>query len=120
MRYLRIDVSPWPSDPLPWWARLLQKIIPAANPDLESLYPETSYWWVEIDDDGRPKREIGFNAEDEPIVLGPLGRNFGFLVDSADDLRGVGAESSDAAERFQIEWARLLPRFSSIADSSDE
>ena len=85
MRYLEIDVGPWSDKPPPWWCRILQKIIPAANPELETYYQKTRKWWLEVDDEGKPQREIGFDAEENPIVLGPIGRNYGFLVDSSVD-----------------------------------
>ena len=115
MRYLEIDLDPASDAPLPWWARLLASVAPAANPDLDSLYPRARSWWLEITDTGAPVREIGFDSERNPIVLGPLGRNFGFLIDSSDDWSSSDADSLIAAERFDATWEALLPHFAHIA-----
>jgi len=111
MRYLRISTGPWPDVALPWWCKSLQRVLPAANPDLETLYPKTRVWWLEVTDAGAPEREIGFDESGEPVVLGPIGRNFGFLVDSSDDWSDSQDDSPEAAEHFEEQWNALLPRF---------
>lgn len=111
MRYLEIDTGPWTDEPLPWWCRILQKIIPAANPDLESYYPKTRKWWLEVDDEGKPQREIGFDAENNPIVLGPIGNNYGFLVDGSDNWKDSKEDSSEAKNDFERVWQSLLQQF---------
>jgi hypothetical protein len=62
--------------------RLLNLVLPAANPDFESLYPSVQLWWVELNASGVPQREVGFSAGGEPIAVGPFGRNLGFWTDS--------------------------------------
>ncbi len=111
MRYLQIDTGPWPDQPLAWWCRILQKVIPAANPDLEKYYPLTRFWWLELDANGKPKREIGFDSNRNPIVLGPIGNNYGFLVDSSDDWSDSKEDSAVAAKEFQTTWETLSPTF---------
>jgi hypothetical protein len=111
MRYLEIKTGPWSVEPLPWWCRILKKIIPAANPDLETYYPRTRTWWLEVSDGGKPQREIGFDVEMNPIVLGPVGSNFGFLVDSSDDWTKSTEDSVQAARDFQKTWEVLWPKF---------
>ena len=51
-----------------WAARLLRKVVPAANPDFEPLYGGVRLWWVEVDDGGRPQREIGFGSGSDVLV----------------------------------------------------
>ncbi len=114
MRYLLIDTGPWPDLTLPWWCKALQRVLPAANPDLEALYPKTRVWWLEVTHAGAPCREIGFDAGGEPVVLGPIGRNFGFLVDSSDDWSDSQDDSAEAAEQFEVQWSALLPQFSHL------
>jgi len=111
MRYLEIDIGPWTEEPSPWWGRILQKVIPAANPDFEKIYPKTRKWWVEIDDEGKPLREIGFDAEHNPIVLGPIGRNYGFLVDSPINWKESEGDSDEAGKNFETTWQELLRKF---------
>jgi hypothetical protein len=111
MRYLQTDVGHWPSKSLPWWCWILKIIIPAANPDLEKFYFQTRIWWLEIDDAGQPQREIGFDETGNPIVLGPIGRNFGFLVDSSDNWKYSTQDSEEARRDFQKKWEILWPKF---------
>jgi hypothetical protein len=78
---------------------------------LRALYPRTRIWWLEVSDEGRPLREIGFDVSGEPIVLGPVGRNFGYLIDSADDWSDSDDDSAEAAEHFEARWRALFPSF---------
>jgi hypothetical protein len=118
MRYLKIDVGTWSKEPLPWWCRVLQKIIPAANPDLEKYYDETRVWWLEINDNGEPQREIGFDINGNPIVLGPIGNNYGFLVDSSDDWNDSKEDSDEAAKNFDQQWAVVWNKFKHLDKES--
>lgn len=115
MRYLEIDTGPpsvnWK---LPWWVKILQFIIPTANPDLEPLFDQTQIWWLEIDDLGEPKREIGFDSSGKAIVLGPVNGNFGFLIDAADYWGDATEDSVKAAKNFDVEWNALWPSFEMI------
>lgn len=58
-----------------------------------------------------PKREIGFGENKEPIVLGPVGHNFGFTVDTKDPWPESDPESAEAATRFQQVRDDLWPKF---------
>ena len=107
MKYIEIKTGPWKDRPLPWWCRLLKRIIPAANPDFEQSYPEARIWWVELDDKQVPSREIGFDAEGKPIVLAPFGRNYGFMVDTSTPWTDAGEECPEAKQRFQSTWEEL-------------
>lgn len=111
MRYLRINVDPPATKPVPWLARLLGKLLPAANPDLEGLFDQAQIWWLEVDDAGRPQREIGFDKQGTAIVLGPVGRNYGFLVDSNDNWKDYEGDSDEAARDFQKTWNTLWAKF---------
>lgn len=112
MHYVKIDTGPWDSDADSWWIRLLKRILPAANPDLEDqLYPKTTFWWIELDDRRVPQREIGFDESSNPIVLGPVGRNYGFAVDQSAPLQEPLQLCSEAEERFQATWDHLWPQF---------
>lgn len=111
MRYLRIEVSPSTDKPSLWWGKLLQKVLPAANPDIDQYFSVARKWWLEIDDNGKPNREIGFDSENTPIVLGPVGRNCGFLVDSSDDWKDSKEDSEEAGKEFEKTWQALWEKF---------
>lgn len=56
-------------------------LIPLANPDNEPLYYKVKRWLLELDDQGRPTREIALDDHDVPLFLAPDGRNYGFWTD---------------------------------------
>jgi hypothetical protein len=112
MRYLNIDTGPWPDrSELPWWIRLLSKALPAANPDIEHHHTHTHSWWLEVSEDGEPKREIGFDESGKPIVLAPVGDNCGVLVDATDHWLDITRECPLAAAKFDTVWQSLWPQF---------
>ena len=56
----------------------LLRIRHPANPDFMSQYDSVVHWYAEVDTESRNViREIGLNSRNEPIVLGPFGRNDG-------------------------------------------
>jgi hypothetical protein len=62
---------------------MLWEVGPKANPDFELLYSEVRWWYLEVDGKGgRVIREIGFQGQGKPIVVGPFGRNYGVWTDS--------------------------------------
>ena len=104
-RYLRLDVgTPVRDSPPAWWAKLLTRVVPPANPDIEALIAKAQVWWLEIDAEGCPQREIGFSERGESIVLAPIGDNVGYL---AADYRCFTGQDIDQglAEAFR---ARVL------------
>ena len=120
MRYLEIKSGPWPtSEDLPLWIRLLRRVIPSGNPDLEPYYENVFRWWVEINEKGEPLREIGFSAEGEAIVLAPVADNVGMMLDASDDWSNSDEDSTEATENFEAEWQALWPRFRKL-DQSDK
>lgn len=93
---------------------IFSTILPRANPDMEHLISQARVWWLEIEDSGEPAREIGFSETGEPIVIGPIGRNFGYLVDASDDWSSSTDDSPEVAAHFEATWARLWPRFAHL------
>lgn len=121
MRYLEIDTGPPRGDVAKlWWVRVLTWLVPAANPDLEPYIDRTQTWWLEIDDDGQPLREIGFDARGKAIVLGPVEGNFGYLIDASDDWSDPKEDSEVAAQNFNTVWNMLWPEFERLDQSNRE
>lgn len=116
MRYLRIETGPRSADTLALRVvkAILGAVLPRANPDIERLIEQASIWWLEIEETGEPNREIGFSDAGVPIVLGPVGRNHGYLVDASDDWSGSTDDSPDAAAAFETTWAGIWPRFAHL------
>ena len=62
----------------------LYLVLPKANPDFEHLYDDVRDWWLEIDENNIPKRELGFDQSGKVIVASPLHNNYGFWTDSGE------------------------------------
>ena len=91
----------------PLLEQVLRTMVPSASPDFEKAYGDVRHWWIEVDDAGRPQRELGFSAVEQTIVAGPIGRNMGFWTDSPmafDD--AIYEEVSPQA--FEDEWASFV------------
>lgn len=116
MRYLRIETGPSSEErPTQRIARaVLGAILPRANPDIEHLIEQACAWWLEIEETGEPNREIGFSENGMPIVIGPVGRNHGYLVDACDDWSGSSKDSAEAAANFETTWAAMWPSFAHL------
>ena len=118
MNYIEIEVSEWGMEKPSLIQKILEKFIPAANPDTEELIKQCKYWWLEYDESGIPQREIGFNENKKPIVLGPVGKNMGFLVDSSDNWLNFKEPSKEVALKFEETWDSLWPEFNYLEKNS--
>jgi hypothetical protein len=87
--------------------RLLRKVVPAANPDFDDLYRNVRLWWVEVDDNGAPQREVGFGSGNQVLMVGPLEENMGFWTDSPMVFNGPEYEQVESAA-FEAYWARFV------------
>ena len=76
--------------------------IPQANPYWKNRYEAAENWWIEADAEGLPIREIGFTVDNRPIVIGPLSRNMGFIIDS-----NVTFEQFQNDESIEREFERV-------------
>jgi hypothetical protein len=115
MRYLLIVPEEPSKKPLTWWFKIFSSIIriiiPSEYPNLDNYWEQTKIWWLEIDRDGTPQREIGFDSQGQPIVIGPIGGNSGFLLDSCDNWKDSKEDSVEAAKKFEITWNTIYPMF---------
>ena len=97
----------WPTKE-PWQVRLLRRVlwfIPSSNPDNEPLYPRVRRWALEINDCGKPIREVGIGDSDVVLFRAPQGRNYGMWTDSPVTFTPNDLEPMDAAE-FERLWQR--------------
>ena len=121
MEYVEIHTGPWGDEPDPWWAKILKRILPATNPDFEDqLYPLTRTWWIELDDNRIAQREIGFDETGDAIVLGPVGRNHGFAVDTPGRWSATYEHCDEAARKFDKVWSKLWPTFAHLEEHQSQ
>ncbi len=116
MRYFRIETGPTGKETLKLRIAnaVLGTVLPRANPDIEHLFEGVCTWWLEIEATGEPSREIGLSEAGEPVVIGPVGRNHGYLVDASDDWSESTDDSADVAARFESAWVEIWPRFAHL------
>src|SRR5262245_18492357 len=111
MRIARL--GPW--RPPSGWRRLVERglraLLAQTNPDLDPAYEDVTFWWLEVDDDGRVAREIGFDRSGRATAGAPLGENPGIFTELDQAPDGLG-ETVSAAE-FERVWSELSSRFDS-------
>jgi len=96
-----------PYTEMPWFIKVLSVFIPSGNPDFDELYPQVNMWLLEVSvPDGLPRREIGLNEQLEPVVAGPIGKNYGTWVDGPEKLDISAYEATDAA-LFSSAWQKI-------------
>ncbi len=85
---------------------VLQRVLPRANLDYDAHDEQLVYWLVEVNDQGQAEREIGFSAQNEPLVFTPTDRNYGVWTDSD---RVFVAEQFEARNDFPFDatWYKL-------------
>ena len=102
----------------PWrpptgWQRLVERglraVLAQDIPDLDPAYEHVTSWWLEVGEDGRVTREIGFDPSGRAVVAAPLGNNPGIFTDSDRAPDGLG-ESVGVTE-FERAWSELSSRF---------
>ncbi len=89
---------------------VLLRISHPANPDFVDQYASVVRWYAEVETESRRVlREIGLNAEDHPVVLGPFGRNDGLWTGLSF---GVDVEASPNVDKqvFEEAWKMLAAR----------
>ena len=69
-------------------AKIADRMAPIINPDFHMKYDAVIYWWLELDPENVPVREIGFDQNGDAIVVGPLGKNKGLFTHSQPKVQG--------------------------------
>lgn len=90
---------------------ILTTLIPKANPDYEVEISNVKTWLVEIEEEtGIPGREIGLDADGNPILKMPHKNNYGFWIDNnlllEDFMSLFKAQKIDKAI-FDTNWGLL-------------
>jgi len=92
MQYICYELDPDADLSFNWYDHIsnliTSKIEPKINPDYHQKYHSVVYWWLELDKNEIPAREIGFNDHGEPIVIGPYGINKGLFTRCNQKIKG--------------------------------
>ena len=90
--------------------RILEKVIPKANPDFENLIEKVYYWKIEYNlKEKHAWREIGFDKNEQAILAMPLGNNYGYWTDNQltlDDYKNFNP-TEVTQEEFDNDWAEF-------------
>jgi hypothetical protein len=63
--------------------KILERVMPLANPGLEDEINNVKYWLIEFDRiHGMPQREIGLDSQGVVIVKMPYDENYGYWTDN--------------------------------------
>lgn len=88
--------------------RFISFILPATNPDYDSIIDEVAYWYLEFEEEYEPPmREIGFNSSNLPILKMPYRSNYGYWVDNnltLNDFKGDFKLEEITINVFEDAW----------------
>jgi len=77
-------------------SKVLQKVVPQANPYLDTRLDKVKWWVIEFNDDDIPFREVALDNESNPIAKLPWNDDYGYWTDNT-------LVKSDFYERFKIQ-----------------
>ncbi|WP_457424012.1 hypothetical protein [Roseateles sp. P5_E7] len=113
MHYVATSLgTDWPrkEQAVPIWFRALKRVVPVANPDIESLFPQVRCWWLEVDDAGVPQREVGLDATGTVVVAAPVDENMGFWTDSSMTFP-PSEQNTVSLDDFESAWRAFVDRW---------
>lgn len=89
----------------------LMYFIPVGNPTFEDKIDDVAQWLVEFENDGQyPTREIGLDIHQQPIMIMPWRKNYGYWVDNnllLPDFKTKFKAIEIAKEEFENFWQQF-------------
>lgn len=87
--------------------KILGFVLPKANPDFEDLYDNVKKWKIEFNiSKNYTERELGFDKNENLIVIAPYKSNYGFWTDNnltLDDYKNF-KPTKITKEEFDNDW----------------
>lgn len=95
-----------------WWKRIIQTLlisfIPVGNPNFEKKIEEVKQWLIEFKDgDQYPDREIGLDNLQQPVMIMPWRRNYGYWIENnllSNDFRSRFNTVEITRDEFEKHW----------------
>jgi hypothetical protein len=95
-----------------WWKKitkaLLISFIPSGNPNFDSEIENVKQWLIEFKDGNQfPNREIGLDILQQPIMIMPWRRNYGYWIDNnllLKDFKSIFNAVEITKEEFEKHW----------------
>jgi len=118
MNYVCYELDEDPEGSMNWYERIAfrisEKMASKVNPDFYKKYKNVVYWWLELDQENLPVREIGFDKDGIAIVVGPFGNNRGLFTYKQQKVLGFYP-----IEMFQFidQWESFEKYFSENANT---
>lgn len=82
--------------------------VPQANPDFHNMIGEVAFWLIEFENDSYfPNREIGLDAREQPLMIMPWRKNYGYWTDNnlvIKDFRSNFETANISKEEFEQQW----------------
>lgn len=82
--------------------------VPQANPDFHKTIGEVAFWLIEFENDSYfPNREIGLDAREQPLMIMPWRKNYGYWTDNnlvIKDFRRNFETVDISKEEFEQQW----------------
>lgn len=99
-------------------SRLVKEILtegtPDNNPDFAAKIKDATSWLIEFEGDSYyPEREIGLDSTDDPIIIMPWRKNYGYWTDSnitLKDLRAVFEITAVTKIEFEKHWNAFVSK----------
>ncbi len=86
--------------------------IPVGNPGFEDKIDDIAQWLVEFENDKQyPNREIGLDILQQPIMIMPWHKNYGYWIDNnllLDDFKSQFKAVEITKEEFENHWQQFL------------
>jgi hypothetical protein len=95
-----------------WWKRitkaLLISFIPAGNPNFDEEIDNVEQWLIEFKNENQyPNREIGLDILQQPIMIMPWRKNYGYWIDNnllLNDFKSHFNAVKISKEEFEKHW----------------
>jgi hypothetical protein len=90
---------------------LLELILPRANHKIfEKNIDQVQYFYLELNKDNYPVREIGFNKNNKIVFLGPHKENIGYLTDLHGPLENKNFKTKTIITKseFKNKWQKAV------------
>ena len=101
-----------------WWKRLAKALlisfIPAGNPNFDEEIENVKQWLIEFKDGNQyPNREIGLDVLQQPIMIMPWRKNYGYWIDNnilLKDFKALFNAIEITEGEFEKHWTQFEQR----------